>query len=61
MRAFIYAILLTTLAQPVWAHQCILDGNTTEPIQSYNLCKADLANETVKHQADNRSGEVARL
>jgi len=32
-----------------------------EAIQSYNLCKADLANGTANHQADDRSGEVAQL
>ena len=54
-------IILTSLAQPMWAHQCILHGNTAEAIQSYNLCKADLVNETTNHQANDGSAEVARL
>ena len=42
MRLILTTIMLTMLAQPVWAHQCILSGSTAEAIQSYNLCKADL-------------------
>ena len=52
MRLILTTIILTMLAQPVWAHQCIPDGSTAEAIQSYNLCKADLANGSANHQAD---------
>ena len=61
MRLILTTIMLTMLAQPVWAHQCILSGSTAEAIQSYNLCKADLANGTANHQANDRSGKVAQL
>lgn len=54
-------VCLSLYGLPAAAHQCVLDGSTAEAIQSYNLCKADLANGTANHQAGDRSGEVARL
>ena len=52
---------LSLSGQPASAHQCTLEGSSSEAIQSYNSCKADLANGTANHQASDQSGEVARL
>ena len=35
--------LAWSLSFPATAHQCVLEGSTSEAIQSYNACKLDLA------------------
>ena len=52
-------LLLTGL--PATAHQCILEGSSADAIQSYNVCKADLANGSANHGTGDQSAEVARL
>ena len=46
---------------PAMAHQCVLDGSSAAAIQSYNVCKADLANGTANHGSGGQAGELARL
>ena len=53
--------LAWSLSLPALAHQCVLQGSTSEAIQSYNACKLDLATGQSGHSGDDRSGELARL
>ena len=55
----LFFVLYCGFAQPVVAHQCILDGSTTTAIQAYNSCKADLANGTSGHAAGHAAGDHA--
>lgn len=67
----LFFVLCCGFAQPVVAHQCILDGSTATAIQAYNSCKADLANGTAGHATGehatgdhitgDHSAELARL
>ena len=44
MRRIILMLSLAwSLSFPAAAHQCVLEGSTSEAIQSYNACKLDLA------------------
>ncbi len=63
MRLFLTAVLLTMLAGPVLAHQCILGGSTATDMQIYNSCKADLATGAAGHGANEAraSDDVLRL
>ena len=56
---FLSGLVLSGL--PAQAHQCILEGSSADAIQSYNFCKADLANGTASHGTGGQAGEVARL
>ena len=49
------------LSLPTSAHQCVLEGSTSEAIQSYNACKLDLATGQSGHGGDDQSEELARL
>ena len=49
MRLLLTVTILTMLAGPVSAHQCILGGSTATDMQIYNSCKADLATGTAGH------------
>ena len=49
------------LSLPAAAHQCVLEGSTSEAIQSYNACKLDLATAQSGHGGDDQSAELARL
>ena len=53
--------LAWSLSSPTAAHQCVLEGSTSEAIQSYNACKLDLATGQSGHGADAQSAELARL
>ena len=54
-------VCLCLVGFPATAHQCILEGSSAAAIQSYNVCKADLANGTANHGTGDQSGELARL
>lgn len=54
-------VCLSWPLMPATAHQCILEGSSAAEIQSYNVCKADLANGTANHDADSQSDDLARL
>ena len=49
------------LSLPTSAHQCVLEGSTSEAIQSYNACKLDLATGQSGHGEDDQAAELARL
>ena len=53
--------LAWSLSCPAAAHQCVLEGSTSEAIQSYNACKLDLATSQSGHGGDDQSAELARL
>ena len=53
--------LAWSLSFPATAHQCVLEGSTSEAIQSYNACKLDLATGQSGHGGDDKSEELARL
>ena len=53
--------LAWSLSLPAAAHQCVLNGSTSEAIQSYNACKLDLATGQSGHGGDDHSAELARL
>ena len=53
--------LAWSLSLPAAAHQCMLEGSTSEEIQSYNACKLDLATGQSGHSGDDQSAELARL
>ena len=53
--------LAWSLSFPVAAHQCVLEGSTSEAIQAYNACKLDLATGQSGHGGDDQSAEQARL
>ena len=53
--------LAWSLSFPAAAHQCVLEGSTSEAIQSYNACKLDLATGKSGHGRDEQSAELARL
>ncbi|MCH2563484.1 MAG: hypothetical protein MK129_01960 [SAR116 cluster bacterium] len=53
--------LALSLSFPAAAHQCVLEGSTSEAIQSYNACKLDLATGQSGHGGDDQSAELARL
>ena len=53
--------LAWSMSFPVAAHQCILEGSTSEAIQSYNACKLDLATGQSGHGGGDQSAELARL
>ena len=67
MRRFRSILLLTmlvsTLAGPLSAHQCILGGSTATDMHIYNSCKADLAAGIAGHDHQNAdmSDEILRL
>ena len=62
MRRFILMLgLAWSLSFPAVAHQCVLEGSTSEAIQSYNACKLDLATGQSGHVGDDQSAELARL
>ena len=50
-----------SLPLPAAAHQCMLEGSTSEAIQSYNACKLDLATSQSGHSMDDQTAELARL
>ena len=47
--------LAWSLSFPAAAHQCVLEGSTSEAIQSYNACKLDLATGQSGHGGDDQS------
>ena len=53
--------LAWSLSFPAAAHQCMLEGSTSEAIQSYNACKLDLATGQSGHSGEDQSAELARL
>ena len=53
--------LAWSLSFPTAAHQCVLEGSTSEAIQSYNACKLDLAAGQSGHGGDDQSVELSRL
>lgn len=53
--------LALSLSLPTLAHQCVLEGSTSEAIQSYNTCKLDLTTDRSGHAGDDQSAELARL
>ena len=53
--------LAWSLSLPAVAHQCMLEGSTSEAIQSYNACKLDLATGQSGHSGEDQSAELARL
>ena len=53
--------LICGLCFPAAAHQCVLEGSTSEAIQTYNACKLDLATGQSGHGGDDQSAELARL
>ena len=54
--------LAWSLSFPAAAHQCVLEGSTSEAIQSYNACKLDLATGQSGHGGkDDQSEQLARL
>ena len=57
----LFLVLVCWFGQPAAAHQCIVDGSSATAIQAYNICKADLANGTAGHGADDHAAELARL
>ena len=63
MRLLLAVTILTLLAGPVSAHQCILGGSTATDMQIYNSCKADLATGTAGHEPDSgdTSARIAQL
>ena len=62
MRRIILMLCLAwSLSFPAAAHQCVLEGSTSEAIQSYNACKLDLATGQSGHGGDDKSAELARL
>ena len=62
MRRIILMLSLAwSLSLPAAAHQCVLEGSTSEAIQSYNACKLDLATGQSGHGGDDQSVELARL
>ena len=52
--------LAWSLSFPTAAHQCVLEGSTSEAIQSYNACKLDLATGQSGHGGNDQSAELAR-
>jgi hypothetical protein len=62
MRRIIFILgLAWSLSFPAAAHECVLEGSTSEAIQSYNACKLDLATSKSGHGLDDQSAELARL
>ena len=53
--------LAWSLSLPATAHQCVLEGSTSEAIQSYNACKLDLATGQSSHGGGDHSAELANL
>ena len=53
--------LAWSLSFPAAAHLCVLEGSTSEAIQSYNACKLDLATGQSGHGGDDQSAELVRL
>ena len=53
--------LVWGLSFPAAAHRCVLEGSTSEAIQTYNACKLDLATGQSGHGGDDQSAELARL
>ncbi len=60
-RIILMFVLAWSLSFPAAAHQCVLEGSTSEAIQSYNACKLDLATGQSGHGGDDQSAELARL
>ena len=60
-RSILMLSLAWSLSFPAAAHQCVLEGSTSEAIQSYNACKLDLATGQSGHGGDDQSAELARL
>jgi len=60
-RIFMMSALVCGLSFPAAAHQCVLEGSTSEAIQSYNACKLDLATGQSGHAGGDQSAELARL
>ena len=50
MRLLFITLIVTMLAAPASAHQCILGGSSASDIQIYNSCKSDLASGTAGHE-----------
>ena len=62
MRRIILMLCLAwSLSFPATAHQCVLEGSTSEAIQAYNACKLDLVTGQSRHGGDDESAELARL
>ena len=62
MRRIILTLSLAwSLSFPAAAHRCVLEGSTSEAIQSYNACKLDLATGQSGHSGDDQSAELKRL
>ena len=53
--------LAWSLSFTATAHQCVLEGSSSEAIQSYNACKLDLVTGQSGHGGDDQSQELARL
>ena len=53
--------LAWSLSLSAAAHQCVLEGSTSEAIQSYNACKLDLATGQSGHGGDDQYEELTRL
>ena len=60
-RIFLILCLDWSLSVPALAHQCVLEGSTSEAIQSYNACKLDRATGQSGHGGEDQSAELARL
>ena len=42
VKCFVFPTAIFLIISPVYAHKCILEGNTAADISRYNSCKADL-------------------
>ena len=60
-RTLIIAIFLTLFSQTVWAHKCILNGNTAAEITAYNTCKNDLASGRAGHEDQKLQERIIEL
>lgn len=63
MRLLFITLIVTMLAAPASAHQCILGGSSASDIQIYNSCKSDLASDTAGHEDAGKdlSADILRL
>ena len=53
--------LAWSLSFPAAAHQCVLEGSTSEAIQSYNACKLDLATGQSGHFLSRHYDDLGQL
>ena len=63
MRLLFITLIVTMLAAPASAHQCILGGSSASDIQIYNSCKSELASGTAGHEDAGKdlSADILRL